>query len=432
MNAGVSRLVICQAALLLVGWSTNTDPKDGYHWMGIAINYALSMNLHKQFSTSSRWNIDNSFRKRIWWTVAMLEADVCLCTGRPPRVNTSEVPDFSIYDATEMTELACHDLSGLNTIADDLEQHHLLQIVCVEKAKLAVIVLKVMSYLDSGDGGRAVLETKNAKVWQLDGILRDWEHNLPLGMGCLMRSSTWAAASRDALLTIAMVILNYLTALIILHKAEVPSRSWAVATEEQTGSLPDDQICWYQAHARAMRRAANDITQIYVELSNSGLTNVIPGMGIPTLCAAVGVHLLDARSEQDAVRLRSLEKLEICLTVLREVGKLNYTAKEIAKLVEAAVGQASQFNSRTVPRAVQHLRQTHSVPASASHTDSGIANSHLEDVHQHQASGIGGNDMGIENFAQDGREFYSPDWTDPFLQMEGFFNFEVSDDLLIE
>jgi hypothetical protein len=436
LNAETGRLVTCQAALLLVGWSTNNDPKDGFHWSGIAINQAFSMSLHKPISTTSTRGQDSLFRKRLWWTVVMQEADVCLSTGRPPRLTTSDTPEFQIYDDNiNQPDIDYHGLPELERITRDSNLRHLLQTTCVEKAKLSLIVLRLMAHLHGVDGSnRASPEAQNAKTWQFDTHLHDWEHNLPVELRYPSRLPNTASLPRDVQLTISMVILTYLAALIMLHKSEVPSKTWAIATKESTVPLLlDDQTYRYQAHAGAMRRAADDITEIYTVLSQNGLRSVIPGMGIPTLCAAVGVHLLDARSGPAAVRAKSLEKLQICQSVLRDVGNLNYTAKEIAKLVESAVSEIRLSSSdgkemtNVLSRQQKHSHPFHHPVQNAQGSGSG----HLSSSNN-QLTGEG-NDLAadLHPLPQEG-EFYSPSWTDPFTQMESFFNFEISDNLFFE
>jgi hypothetical protein len=423
MGAENNRLIVCQVALLFIRWSTSQDPKDGFHWSGIAINEALCLLLHKQLSVSTMPNLDLRFRKRLWWAVVMQEADVCLATGRPPRLTTCAAPDFDLYDAIDAIGMDTQPPSELLPMIQDSRQQQLLQMVSTEKAKLCLIALQLETHLHGADRSALSNEAQNARTWQLDALLHDWEHALPKELRYLMQSDD-LDCPRNVRLALSMAVTIYLMALIMLHKSEVPGKQWSAATEEDLGSIMDDQTRWYQAHARSMRRAANNITKINMELYESNLAHVIPGMGVLTLCAAIGVYLLDARSFHANVRASSLAKIDRCLTVLRVVGNLNSTSLEITRLVESAVQEI-----RSAPEGSNQQDTTRSLRSQLPYPEinggeSGAGGSTRQDQMMEPTQTFPCSTH-VEDFA-------TSSWTDPFvaLQMESFFNFDIDENAI--
>ncbi|KAG9775194.1 hypothetical protein KCU88_g5192, partial [Aureobasidium melanogenum] len=73
LDAEHDRLTIIQAVTLLTFWSeTPGDNKGGWHWMGVAVSLALTLDLHRQpqHTTPDR---GSRLRKRIWTEEASLE-----------------------------------------------------------------------------------------------------------------------------------------------------------------------------------------------------------------------------------------------------------------------------------------------------------------------------------------------------------------------
>src|SRR5882757_10159240 len=97
METESDRLVVCQAALLFISWSSNNDLKDGLHWTGVALTQAYSIGLQKS-ALASTAAPDRRLKRRIWWTIVMKEADVCLSMGKPPRILPFDIPMLDCHD----------------------------------------------------------------------------------------------------------------------------------------------------------------------------------------------------------------------------------------------------------------------------------------------------------------------------------------------
>ncbi|OAP65107.1 hypothetical protein AYL99_01079 [Fonsecaea erecta] len=359
----------------------NNDPKDGLHWTGIALTQAYSIALQKTAN-----NADCPLKRRLWWTLVMKESDVCLSMGKPPRMM-----------ALDQLML---DHADFGSTAQETSSQHMLQAACIEKAKLCLIIHRILRLLHTVDRRSVTPGAQDSRVWQMDSELQDWKHQAPFDL--------WRFSddfdSKRALLTVSMVKLTFLMAVIMLHKPEVPIKKWTKCMEETPDLYLDEELCRYQAHARAMRRAADDMTRIHKDLHESGMTSVIPALGVATICAAVSVHLLDARSTSEAIRARSLQQLDGCLAVLREVKNLHYTGGEVAKIVEGAI------------RAVRENRSLEIMKPSG--TAQTICNTlpQAEDI-----SDQNGQENSCANI-----------WIDPSLDVEYLFNFDLERDLFFE
>ncbi|KAH0847266.1 hypothetical protein FOPE_00342 [Fonsecaea pedrosoi] len=381
MEVEPDRITVCQAALLCISWSSNNDPKDGLHWMGIALTQAYSIALQKAANST-----DSPFKRRLWWTLVMKEADVCLSMGKPTRIM-----------ALDQLML---DHADFSSIGQGTSSQRMLEAACIEKAKLCLIIHRVLRLLHSVDRRNVTPAAQDSRVWQMDSELQDWNHQAPFDL--------WHFAddfeSKRVLLTVSMVKLSFLMAAILVHKPEVPIKKWTKCMEETPDLYLDEELCRYQAHARAMRRAANDMTRIHRDLHDAGLTSVIPALGVATVCAAVSVHLLDARSTSEAIRQRSLQQLDACLVVLREIKNLHYTAGEVARIVEGTI------------KAVRENRSLEFVKQSG--TAQVLCNTlpQAEDI-----SDQSGQELPAANI-----------WIDPSLDVEHIFNFDLERDLFFE
>jgi len=325
----MDRLVVCQAALCFIGWSSNNHFKDAMYWSGIAISQAHSLRLQREDAYADLEEGERRLRRRLWWIVVMRECDVSLSMGRPPRIWPHGLRMLDHDDFSDRDPLEFEGWARIGEIRRDHVLLKRLEMACIEKAKLAVSVYRIL-HLPKEDAVNS-----NAKVWQLAAELKEWRLQLPPELGCLT-SSTHALDETDRSLQISMSVVNLMhwMAVAVLHKAEVLLSGWTPSPGGDT-TLSHAGISSHE-HVRAMRHAANEITSVHAALHKQNLTQFLPAFGVATVCAAVFVHLLDARSSQALLRRTSLEHLDVCVDVLRELGHLNYTATDVSKIVESA------------------------------------------------------------------------------------------------
>ncbi|KAL2399760.1 Cutinase transcription factor 1 beta [Exophiala dermatitidis] len=142
LDAEHDRLTIIQAVTLLTFWSeTPGDNKGGWHWMGVAVSLALTLDLHRQpqHTTPDR---GSRLRKRIWWCCYMRDRLLALFMCRMRRINDS---DFN----TPMLALGDFELDDFpgedprNSVLNRDCQVRLAEI-CIQMAQLCTHIETVM------------------------------------------------------------------------------------------------------------------------------------------------------------------------------------------------------------------------------------------------------------------------------------------------
>lgn len=342
LEAETDRLVLCQAAILFISWSSSKHYKDAFYWIGNAISSAYSVKLQQPESHASLPDDVQRLRSRIWWTLVVREADVCLTMGRPPRIWPGRMPllrqDFFV-DGVRTTDYSSGPDVG-KFCRDPWVQNRLEQ-AFIEKAKLALIIYRILRLPRADSEVSAGRANREARIWLLEAELKDWRHQLPVDMTSPNPAlNLFDDADRSLHLNASMINLTDRMATVILHKSQVSVIEWIDGPQDDDGWCDDAPAVETLAHLKSMRQAASDITTIHKTLHDQALTSASPTIGVATICAAVYVHLLDARSPTATKREASLKQLDICLDVLQELGQINDTAQDVTRLVQAAVQAA--------------------------------------------------------------------------------------------
>ena len=83
------KITIIQSVFLMsFWWASPVDSKDAWHWLGIAINLALAIGLHRSPATKAS-NLPLKticLRKRLWWSLYTEDKHVAAAFGRPVRL----------------------------------------------------------------------------------------------------------------------------------------------------------------------------------------------------------------------------------------------------------------------------------------------------------------------------------------------------------
>ncbi|KIW90966.1 uncharacterized protein Z519_08749 [Cladophialophora bantiana CBS 173.52] len=348
MDVETDRLVACQAALLLISWGSNEHSRDPFYWMGIAISQACSLKIHKAESDANLPKNDQLLRQRIWWTIIMKECDICLTLGRPPRISPHRTPllQHEAFMNRSQTTNYSH-LPETGKLRRDPWIQRRLEMAWIEKAKLAIIIYRILRLSCSSDDFVNCQSNRNARIWQLESELKDWRLQLPMELTSFNTALNLSEdADRSLQMTMSILHLTQLMALIMLHKSEVSISGWTKCLQNGEDWLEDNEALDAQGHTKSVRQAASEITAIHKALHEQQLTPSMPTTGIATVCTAVFVHLLDARSTGGFIRNSALEHLDTCLTILRELGQMNEAATDVTRIVESAV-QAARGSSAT-------------------------------------------------------------------------------------
>ncbi|KIW33427.1 uncharacterized protein PV07_00279 [Cladophialophora immunda] len=339
MDVETDRLVACQAAMLLISWGSYEHSRDPFYWMGIAISEACSLRIHRPEADTNLPKNEQRLRQRIWWTIIMKECDVCLTLGRPPRISPHRTP-LPQHDAfTNTSQLSNYShLPETGKLRRDPWIQRRLEMAYIEKAKLATVIYRILRFSSSNDDFVSCQKNRNARIWQLESELKDWRLQLPMELTSFDTALNLSEdADRSLQMTMSILHLTQLMALIMLHKSEVSVATWTKCLQIGEDWFEDNEALNAQGHTKSVRQAAHEITAIHKTLHEQQLTPSLPTTCIATVCTAVFVHLLDARSTEGSIRNSALEHLDTCLTILHELGHMNEAATDITRIVESAV-----------------------------------------------------------------------------------------------
>ncbi|KAH0848605.1 hypothetical protein FOPE_02510 [Fonsecaea pedrosoi] len=351
MDVETDRLVTCQASILLSSWASYEHSRDPFYWMGVAISEACTLRIDKPGSNTNLPKKDQVLRQRIWWTLILRECDICLTLGKPPRISLyrSPLPQHDIFGNTASLSHYSH-LPETGKLRRDPWIQRRLEMAYIEKAKLALVIYQILKLSSSNDDVASGQKSRNARIWQLESELKDWRLQLPMELTSYDAAlNLFEGADRSLQMTMSTLLLTQLMAVVMLHRSEASATNWPKSSQIGGDWFDDIEALDAQGHTRSIRQAAHEITTIHETLHEQQLTGSLPPTCVATICTAVFVHLLDARSTEGPIREAALKHLDTCLTILPELGQVNEAANDIARLIVPAV-QAVRASSAPATR----------------------------------------------------------------------------------
>lgn len=85
------KVTIIQAVFLMsFWWADPSDPKDTWHWLGIAINLALSIGMHRSTKGLGMSLRQRRLWRRIWWSLFAEDKHAAAALGRPVHIRLSD------------------------------------------------------------------------------------------------------------------------------------------------------------------------------------------------------------------------------------------------------------------------------------------------------------------------------------------------------
>ncbi|KAK4038776.1 fungal-specific transcription factor domain-containing protein [Parachaetomium inaequale] len=336
------RLILVQGLLLMTYWyETPDDQKDTWHWMGVAISLAHTIGLHRDPAKTPMIPRKQKLWKRVWWSCLMRDRLVALGMRRPTRIKSEDfdVPplnedDFEIEALPEENQL----LGPECALMRDLEMQRELAVMCIEKAKLCMLIgdmLKVQYSVLSRSGMRPehttnsthmLLPNKNPEnmeeVETVDQRLQAWFNSLPAP--CLHRALD-AATITDGNKALAvqrnLLHMIYHTTISALHR---PLFLPASPTEG-----PSTPVEVQETARQRVREAAEHITRMAADLRVHSLERYLPTTGVTVILPAMIVHMLDTKSLDPETRAGAVQGLKECLVVMSNLRNI-YAAADFA------------------------------------------------------------------------------------------------------
>ncbi|KAK4507440.1 hypothetical protein PRZ48_001175 [Zasmidium cellare] len=372
----IDRISLIQSLLLMTYWyETPDDQKDSHHWMGIAVSLSHTIGLHRNPDKSAA--MDDSRKKlwkRIWWSTYMRDRLVALGMRRPTRIKNADF-DVPMLTINDFESVALPD--GVSCIPPDCKllrdvgmQNELAQ-MCIESAKLCICMSHVLSVqysvLNSNHGmlseegstqTTARLSRKRDpevnEVQACDKELQDWKNELPVEAQYSVPSWQDVDSGMDSIvLNRSLLHMIYYATLSALHRPQVLPSTAIPPRQTQSDMLEHSR--------KAVRTAANEITNIAYGLFNLDMVRYLPTTGVTVLLPAIIIHLLDIKAPDESTRRSSLQGFCQCMQIMGKLRDIYAAADYSTAFLEAAIRKAEI----TLPQKSDEIKEPRNIITSA-------------------------------------------------------------------
>ena len=340
-------------------FETAEELKDTWHWTGIAVSVAHSINLHRNPAKTNLSDGSKRLRKRVWWSCYMRDRLVSLSTRRLTRINDDDfdVPmlneeDFDLVrlaDTSLMMPSSCALILNM-----DLQKE--LVAMCIAKSQLCIAIGRVLrtQYSVPQEERRVItthptlrLITSFEEVERIDRNLTKWLERLPAS--CKYTKSTASEVEKGrstVVLQRTLLHMVYHTTVYALYRphCSLPCR---VRTPEVPMTVQDKsrlKVCG----------SASTITLLASELHHLRLDMFLPTTGATVIIAAMATHLLEMKSPLPEVQESAIQGYRRCSRVMNEL-RQTYAAAEYASTLmdttfqEVMIGLAARSASSPSP-----------------------------------------------------------------------------------
>ena len=342
------RVIVVQAVLLMTYWyESPDDPKDVWHWLGIAISVARTIGLNCDTSNAPLMSLQQRrLWKRIWWSCYMRDRLIAIGMRRPMRINEgdSEVPMLEVEDFE--TEALIPDLSrmlgGCPAVRDSSKRITLAK-MCIGLTQLCTCISQVLAvqYSTLGHKIGATQETtmrlvpkrsaaESSDVIECDGKLDEWHNNLPNELRYFAPDSHKRTNTNDGeVINLHRALLTgiYLTTISALHRPQILPSAPNVVVAPELRELSKKKV----------REAADSVTELYKELLAHDMIRYLPNTGVTCLLPAIIIHLLDIKSTDHNTRQASIRKFQFCMQALQRLREMYASADFAFSFLDAAV-----------------------------------------------------------------------------------------------
>jgi hypothetical protein len=346
----LDRSVIVQAVLLMTYWyEAPDDPKDIWHWLGIAISTARTIGMNCDTSGADMPVKTRNLWKRLWWCCFMRDRLISLGMRRPLRIseNESDLPMLALEDfETDAMSLELSRMLGGCPVVRDESKRITLAKMCVALCKLCVIVSPIFDLQYSLSAAKLGLTQETTlrlgpkttaadagEVMRLDDELTNWFSEQDVDLHYFVPETQDRTNSNDGeVIGLHRALLSgvYLTLISALHRPQI------LPTVPTTFISPELQ----DVSRRKMRSAADDITEIYKDLYAADMIRYLPNTGVSVLLPAIIVHMLDLKSTDSGVKQASARKFQFCMQALQRLREMYASADFAFSFLDAAVRRA--------------------------------------------------------------------------------------------
>ncbi|KAK5658487.1 hypothetical protein OQA88_1877 [Cercophora sp. LCS_1] len=334
------RIVLIQSLLLMSFWySTPTETKDTWHYTGIAISIAHTINLHRDPGNQPNVSPQKAkLQRRLWWCCLTRDRLIALGMRRPTRVRDE---DYSVPKPTiDDFEFLPVDNDAVDPECDVLRKPELqrcLALNFVELVKLSELVFQMLktqySTLPSGPhlvSPRDKVDQETQKtVLDLDAALEKWRNELPVWQREKPLSNEDVERGHTHL---AMVTNHFLLNMLwMTTKAALWRPFYAIDIRLAAGGHPAvtnsiSQSLQNRAKGIVPLLAAQ-VTRMAGDLRDYGLVRLLPTVAVTAILPTLLIHMLGFKSTDGAVRSQSVQGYNTIKEVLTELAEVYVAAK---------------------------------------------------------------------------------------------------------
>jgi len=366
----IDRVIVVQSVLLMTYWyESPDDPKDVWHWLGVAISLARTIGLNCDTTNSPLSLQKQKLWKRIWWSCYMRDRLVAIGMRRPIRIRDEEF-DVSMLEVSDFEtrplEVELNRMIGGCSAVRDASKRELLAQMCIAMVRCCQCITHVLSAQYSMLGHRlgATQETTMrlvprksaadpAEVTKCDQELEVWYDSLPLELRYFKNTTPRETNVQNdgEVLNLHRALLTgvYMTATSALHRPQMmPAMPNLIIAPELK-----------ELSKRRVKEAATAITDVFRDLYSRDQIRFLPNTGVTILLPAIIVHLLDIKSPDSATRQLSVRRFQFCMQALQKLRDMYASADFAFSFLDAAIKKADVSvhdgnHSHGSPRAHHH------------------------------------------------------------------------------
>ncbi|OAL32580.1 hypothetical protein AYO20_07890 [Fonsecaea nubica] len=315
------KTILIQSTILLAYWFNDSEDRTGnWYWIGIAISLCHSIGIHQDTQnpssrTSSLPQTQHVLWRLIWWSCYFRETWISFGMGRPMRIHLQDcnVPMPSVDDIM----LLC----GRN---DTPQTRFYLP---NGTRALARCWLKILHLSATLDCIHLTHYKPNRAKASTSEILNDRERVLK----CSQMSLEGVADDEDPVVQLVSYQVQ-----VIEHSVYIALyRPYLFASPSDL--TPDQFKVWRPTILNKIYTAASAVTMILTNLSQAGLVDRAHSILVTAIVPAMQMHLYGSVSSQGLGKQMSAYQLEVCMTIMAEMGKTFWHASMTHKIFCEAV-----------------------------------------------------------------------------------------------
>lgn len=310
--------------LLSLWWRGPNEPKDGWHWLGLAISLGRTIGLHQDASSKALDPKTRALRRCLWWSCTIRDTFASFSSNRVPRISDKDfaVPPLTFEDFQRLEQRDTYTgRRGIGSQSLPLQKQ--MAAICIHTAAICRIITRVLLaayhetstgnidilYFDSTpDQGRSYVDPITLKA--IEEAFQAWKTNLPSDVGHASPVFAPSACHQQALYVHrALLSILYHVGLIMIHR-------------QRDSSLPPNE------NPRTLvREAARRVNKIIMDMYAVDLMKDLPPTVISCLFPVSISHILDMRSKDPVLRREGTQRLEECKQALRELADGHLSAE---------------------------------------------------------------------------------------------------------